>query len=409
MRKKISFGKTGAFALLMSMVMFACSDMELKKTDVLAIDKGNIPVSGKSGFLCAVGDVAVGDVQFSSIVGNTFAYTFKVTNIGAAGFPLGQTFFQTYVSQDSTYDITDQPAGGAIFFSGPATLAAGASYTQSWSYNPSTPVDIHVYKYLIIKVAPRSGTIFECRTDNNTKAQRIGFDIPRNGLVAFYPFSGNANDVSGHNLNGTINGTVPAADRFGIANHAYSFDGVDDFITMGNPALLQLSHTLTVSGWFNVRAFDPSHSPGHGARAVITKLFFDPQVGFNPRKGYTLSNDFFGGGAPSASTAIYSSDSSGNVTSFLSSYVGNPITEQEWVFFCFVIDGTSYQYYHNGVLTHTYNTTHTILDNGSLGDLNIGAYGGGFKFNGWIDDIAIYNRALPQAEVTQLYRQTISK
>ena len=46
-----------------------------------------------------------------------------------------------------------------------------------------------------------------------------------NGRVAGYDFSGNANDVSG-------NGATPAADRFGNANSAYSFNGVDDRIVL---------------------------------------------------------------------------------------------------------------------------------------------------------------------------------
>jgi hypothetical protein len=48
--------------------------------------------------------------------------------------------------------------------------------------------------------------------------------------VAFYPFNGNAQDAIGTN-HGTVNGATLATDRFGIANSAYSFDGVDDDIS----------------------------------------------------------------------------------------------------------------------------------------------------------------------------------
>jgi len=407
---KISFSKTGAFALLISMFVMGCADMELQKSDALRTDAGNIAGSSQPALLCALPDASVGSVQFASITGNTFSYTFKVTNIGGAALPIGDMFFQAYVSKDTTYDLSDKAAGGAIFFGGPTSLATGESYTQNWYYNPTVPEDINVYKYVLIKVAARTGTLAECRTDNNTKAQRIAFDIPRNGLVAFYPFSGNANDASGHGLHGTpMNGPALATDRFGIANNTYLFDGANDYINVGNPALLQISNTITVSGWYNVRAFTAGHSPGHDAKSIITKIYFDPLVGGNPRRGYTLNQNYFGGGKPSAATAIYSSDNLGNVTSFLSSYVGGDISENEWIFFCFVIDGTSYKYYHNAVLTNTFNTSSTIITDGSLGDLHIGAYGSGFTFNGRLDDIAIYNRVLTDAEITQLYRQTISK
>ena len=45
------------------------------------------------------------------------------------------------------------------------------------------------------------------------------------GLVAYYPFNGNANDESGNGNNGTVNGATLTTDRFGKVNSAYSFDG----------------------------------------------------------------------------------------------------------------------------------------------------------------------------------------
>ena len=48
------------------------------------------------------------------------------------------------------------------------------------------------------------------------------------GLVAHYPFNGNANDESGNANHGTVNGATLTTDRFGNANKAYSFDGVSN-------------------------------------------------------------------------------------------------------------------------------------------------------------------------------------
>jgi RHS repeat-associated protein len=59
------------------------------------------------------------------------------------------------------------------------------------------------------------------------------------GLQLYYPFNGNANDLSGNNLNGIVHGAVPSADRFGTLNTAYHFDGLDDYIEtpyVENPA-----------------------------------------------------------------------------------------------------------------------------------------------------------------------------
>ena len=49
------------------------------------------------------------------------------------------------------------------------------------------------------------------------------------GLVAWYPFDGNASDVSGNGNHGTVHGASLGTDRHGQANRAYSFDGVDDY------------------------------------------------------------------------------------------------------------------------------------------------------------------------------------
>lgn len=47
---------------------------------------------------------------------------------------------------------------------------------------------------------------------------------PTSGLVAYYPFTGNANDAAGA-LNGTVSGATLTTDRFGNANSAYAFNG----------------------------------------------------------------------------------------------------------------------------------------------------------------------------------------
>jgi hypothetical protein len=54
--------------------------------------------------------------------------------------------------------------------------------------------------------------------------------IPTAGLVAFYPFNGNAHDESGNNHDGRLTGPVLTSDRCGVANKAYYFDGIDDYI-----------------------------------------------------------------------------------------------------------------------------------------------------------------------------------
>ena len=67
------------------------------------------------------------------------------------------------------------------------------------------------------------------------------------GLVAYYPFNGNADDDSGNGKNGTVMGATLTTDRFGNANSAFSFDGVDDYIDIGSFPI-NFDYT-TVSFW----------------------------------------------------------------------------------------------------------------------------------------------------------------
>lgn len=69
----------------------------------------------------------------------------------------------------------------------------------------------------------------------DTVRDTITIDLNR-GLVAYYPFSGNANDSSGNNKHGTVmNGLAYSTDAHNNANRAASFDGVDDYITVADP------------------------------------------------------------------------------------------------------------------------------------------------------------------------------
>ena len=72
-----------------------------------------------------------------------------------------------------------------------------------------------------------------------------------NGLVAYYPFSGNANDASGNGNNGTINGPTFMMDRFGYTNSALFFD-TNSVSSAFFPPLGTSSRSISV--WFNVAA-----------------------------------------------------------------------------------------------------------------------------------------------------------
>jgi hypothetical protein len=75
----------------------------------------------------------------------------------------------------------------------------------------------------------------------------FGQTIPTNGLKAWYPFSGNATDQSGNGNNGTVTGASLTIDRFGNPNRAYSFDGVNNLISIPNTTSLDFNTSTDIS------------------------------------------------------------------------------------------------------------------------------------------------------------------
>jgi hypothetical protein len=86
--------------------------------------------------------------------------------------------------------------------------------------------------------------------------------IPRNGLIAEYVFSGNANDKSANHLDGTVTNAVLTTDRNGKQNAAYYFDGAS-YIEVPNHELLNLNNNFTLAVWIN-----PSSFKTYGTRII---------------------------------------------------------------------------------------------------------------------------------------------
>ena len=115
---------------------------------------------------------------------------------------------------------------------------------------------------------------------NNIFAQ-----IPTNGLVAYYPFNGNANDESGSGNNGTVNGATLTTDRFGNPNSAYLFNGINNYIIIPN-VIINPNSSGTISLWFNLNNLYPGYGGSYFFDAVANGVGSDWDgfsLGFHPR------------------------------------------------------------------------------------------------------------------------------
>jgi hypothetical protein len=219
----------------------------------------------------------------------------------------------------------------------------------------------------------------------------VPYAIPTSGLVAFYPFDGNANDISGNNLHGTVSGAVLSPNRSGTANSAYLFDGQDDFISAGNPTQLQITNQMTLAAWIRLTATTGA------LRDIVTKLGSTgtTTTGYNFVKDWSVSN----GGFHRISFHAYP-----NGPGCLN-YLTGQINASEWKFVAITLDGSTLRSYHNGLLVSEV-TNQCPLTNTTLGNFLIGKGTTGYSpFQGNIDDVTVYNRALTASEMLQLYYQ----
>ena len=217
------------------------------------------------------------------------------------------------------------------------------------------------------------------------------------GLVAYYPFNGNANDESGNGNDGSVvGGPALTSDRFGEEGSAYAFDK-NGWIDISNNLLLNGATSASINLWVQV-ALNPGEE-GFVITAGDGRLGRDP---FSIRfKGEKLWEAIFtqtdkGPFAPDRSVGFEGR------TDGLQAEAG------EWYFLSSQFesneDGTTFQFFVDGQLDTeiTYPRSHRVFFDQPM-PVQIGALTSSFPFRGLIDDIRIYDRALTAEEISSLY------
>jgi hypothetical protein len=257
---------------------------------------------------------------------------------------------------------------------------------------PATVVSSSFSKIIIVVPAGASSgkisvVVSGFQTLSNASFQVI--DLPLDGLVVFYPFDGNAKDVSSNQLHGLVTGATLSTDRNGSAQSSYYFDG-NDYINMGNPAQLQIVNEITLSVWIRLNTTITA------MRDIITKRDPNALKGFNFIKDITALGVHRGGFKtwPKSSPTCMS-------------YLSGQIIPYEWICMTVTLTGSEMKFYMNGVLVNQA-TNHCQLIDTSNGNFLIGTGSMAYlPFLGDIDDVAVYKRAIRAEEVMQLYQQNI--
>lgn len=204
------------------------------------------------------------------------------------------------------------------------------------------------------------------------------------GLVGYWPFdtgSGtSAPDVSGYGNHGTLtNGPTwssSVSSTIGFTDpYSLSFNGVSDYVTVPDNSALSPS-SITVSAWIN--------STGISAEQVIASKFYNQ----TSIKGWEME--------------VYQSKLYFAINTNAVLQGSTTMTSNTWYHLVSTYDGNTIRVYVNGILDGSSSTAAGITN--PTGNMNIGRYtfSTNLFFNGLLDDVRIYNRALTATEVSSL-------
>jgi hypothetical protein len=214
------------------------------------------------------------------------------------------------------------------------------------------------------------------------------------GLVAYYPFNGNARDESGHGNHGFVHGATLTGDRSGKFQSAYSFDGKDDYIRIPFSSDFDFSEEMQVS--FGCWAF---------ARSTEGEPVFLNKPTNCTYFGYSLTLETAGHfrARVMASRCV------------IDTHTPEAIPLYEWHHVFATVDSNFLKLYIDGKKVDEKLLYDSKLHKTIMGDTYIGAeaFGDGsrallyqdfmFFADAFIDEVRIYNLTLNDSEVRLLY------
>jgi hypothetical protein len=189
----------------------------------------------------------------------------------------------------------------------------------------------------------------------------------KDGLVAYYPFNGDAKDESGNENDGTVNGATLTEDRFGNKKSAYGFDGIDDYIQVAHNSSLNATPTgFSISTWIKANPsqqnalsviIDKSHSDYEGwvMQSFNIKMNGYP---FSPGLSWGIGHE----GVPDYN--------------MIPNISGLELFDDQWHYLTGVFDGTTIKLYIDGILRSNKKYAWNPVPN--RGNLYIGDWGAWF-------------------------------
>ena len=368
--------------------------------------------------ITAATSLSVSFTHLGAILGiwmaNTTETDYSLTSLSLTGNDSYDWLYSA--DEQATYDIasgtfTDNKAGTTLNF----PLGAGISI--------ATGATTKVYQWVVPTATPDASKTITANLNGTAMSQALPAKAftagkyyrlklawtgtgwkhlslpPASDLVAHWPMDGNANDISGNNLHGTIVGGVTlTADHKGRADSAYLFNGTNgaihltDGTTNYSYSVLGLPvEAISITAWVKVLGF-----------SSYAGIFTFIQDNYSYEYGVGLFLD----GSASAHKFNFAIAGGGEGLTFMPT--SQALATNQWYFVTGTYDGTTMKLYVDGTLSATSNEqSGNIAYSPSRG--RIGKYEDDNEdhyFNGAINDLRIYNRALTSEEVMSLYFMT---
>ncbi len=244
-----------------------------------------------------------------------------------------------------------------------------------------------------------------CNNSSNPVQTSISASIPTAGLLAYFPLNGNANDSSGNGHNGTINGEVAwVADRFGHFGDACYLNGSSASISIPDSSRALnfdlKTQSYTICCWVMLDSLPRNRD---------MEIIMDRGTGEIQPASYDL---FYRG-----TTGRFVADTWDDSSNIIVPSVTMPDTNK-WYFLTMVADTKKVAIYVNGVrelsdngaespdsIPPGYRSTRNNEKVRTIGDFYPTTLNGHHFFDGAIDDVRIYGRALTYEEILELYHQ----
>jgi hypothetical protein len=315
-------------------------------------------------------------IQFTTVGGVPNATTLTATDITTVSAKLNGRVNANHLSSTVTFEY-----GTTTTYGHTANPVAGTVTGNS---------DVNV-SVEITDLEPGTTYHFRVKADNSLGSD-YGDDeifttlylVPTEGLVAYFPFNGNANDETENGNHGLVNGATLTEDRFGNPNSAYHFDGINDDIngTTNNWPFNKTPRTISL--WCSLHTLVGESSSNHILDYGLTAV----------NNANMITYEHVSGGGKTVNYGAYYDAVSVNFD----------YEFDIWYNIVGTFDGTIASLYINGTL---YSQQNKAVWNTLPGGFRIGSLDSWVSWwNGEIDDIRIYNRVLSQEEILMLYNET---